>query len=218
MRSDQTDARARTPPRMMNTQRRSWHTRFLPQSPARSHASARNMPKVHHANVSTSAKTWVLCVQEWFLSSRDRLKKSQVLARATCECSSRAQRASHSPTARVLCTMHSATLQPALIKRSPSMVSQHAAGGGSGGGGSGAATKLHVAAAELTAAAQASAPAAAAATLAATQVLAKLCGALSAALSLRTLHSCCTFDAPLLYPLQVLTLQSAISSCPRDVL
>jgi len=46
--------------------------------------------KVHHANVSTSAKTRVLCVQEWFLSSRDRLKKSQVLARATCECSSRA--------------------------------------------------------------------------------------------------------------------------------
>ena len=97
--------------------------------------------KVHHANVSMSAKTWVLCVQEWFLSSRDRLKKSRVLARATCECSSRAQRASHSPTARVLCTMHSATLQPALIKRSPSMVSQHAAGGGSGGGGSGAAAK-----------------------------------------------------------------------------
>eukprot|EP00964_Phaeocystis_antarctica_P015605 scaffold8629_cov35-Phaeocystis_antarctica.AAC.1 len=30
--------------------------------------------------------------------------------------------------------MHSATLQPALIKRSPSVVSQHAAGGGSGGG------------------------------------------------------------------------------------
>ena len=58
-----------------STQRRSWHTRYLPQSPARSHASARNMPKVHHANVSTSAKTWVLCVQEWFLSSRDRLKK-----------------------------------------------------------------------------------------------------------------------------------------------
>jgi len=91
---------------------------------------------------------------------------------------------SRSPTARVLCNMHSATLQPALIKRSPSMVSQHAAGGGSGGGGSGAATKLHVAAAELTAAAQASAPAAAAArTLAATQVLAKLCGALCGALS-----------------------------------
>eukprot|EP00964_Phaeocystis_antarctica_P090378 scaffold57811_cov43-Phaeocystis_antarctica.AAC.1 len=39
--------------------------------------------KVHHANVSTSAKTRVLCVQEWFLSRRDRLKKSQVLARAT---------------------------------------------------------------------------------------------------------------------------------------
>jgi len=55
-------------------------------------------------------------------------------------------------------------------------------------------------------------------TLAATQVLAKLCGALSAALSLRTLHSCCTFDASLLHPLQVLTLQSAVSSCPRDVL
>ena len=126
MRSDQTDARARTPPRMMSTQRRSWHTRFLPQSPARSHASARNMPKVHHANVSTSAKTWVLCVQEWFLSSRDRLKKSRVLARATCECSSCAPHRSRSPTARVLCTMHSATLQPALIKRSPSMVSQHA--------------------------------------------------------------------------------------------
>ena len=35
--------------------------------------------KFHHANVSTSAKTWVLCVQEWFLSSRDRLKKSRVL-------------------------------------------------------------------------------------------------------------------------------------------
>eukprot|EP00964_Phaeocystis_antarctica_P122945 scaffold86592_cov29-Phaeocystis_antarctica.AAC.2 len=33
-----------------------------------------------HANVSTSAKTWVLCVQEWFLSSRDRLKKSRVKA------------------------------------------------------------------------------------------------------------------------------------------
>ena len=49
-------------------------------------------------------------------------------------------------------------------------------------------------------------------------VLAKLCGALSAALSLRTLHSCCTFDASLLHPLQVLTLQSAVSSCPRDVL
>eukprot|EP00964_Phaeocystis_antarctica_P077325 scaffold47970_cov67-Phaeocystis_antarctica.AAC.4 len=68
------DARARTPPRRMSTQRRSWHTHYLPQSPARSHASARNMPKVHHANVSTSAKTWVLCVQEWLLSSRDRLK------------------------------------------------------------------------------------------------------------------------------------------------
>ena len=96
-------SRARTPPRMMSTQRRPWHTRFFSQCPARSHASARNMPKVHHANVSTSAKTWVLCVQEWFLSSRDRLKKSRVLARATCECSSRAHRASHSPTARVLC-------------------------------------------------------------------------------------------------------------------
>ena len=45
VRSDQTDARTRTPPRMMSTQRRSWHTRFLLQSPARSHASARNMPK-----------------------------------------------------------------------------------------------------------------------------------------------------------------------------
>ena len=55
-------------------------------------------------------------------------------------------------------------------------------------------------------------------TLAATQVLAKLCGALSAALSLHTLHSCCTFDASFLHPLQVLTLQSAVSSCPRDVL
>merc|ERR1740130_823565 len=85
--------------------------------------------KVHHANVSTSAKTCVLCVQEWFLSSRDRLKKSRVLARATCECSSCAPHHSRSPTARVLCTMHSATLQPALIKRSPSMVSQHTAGG-----------------------------------------------------------------------------------------
>lgn len=49
------------------------------------------------------------------------------------------------------------------------MVSQHAAGGGSGGGGGGAVTKLHVAAAELTAAAQASKPTAD--TLAATQVL-----------------------------------------------
>ena len=85
--------------------------------------------------------------------------------------------------------MHSAALQPALIKRSPSMVSQHAAGGGSGGGGSGAATKLHVAAAELTAAAQASKPTAD--TLAATQVLAKLCGALSDPISLHTLQSCC---------------------------
>lgn len=70
------------------------------------------------------------------------------------------------------------------------MVSQHAAGGGSGGGGSGAATKLHVAAAELTAAAQASKPTAD--TLAATQVLAKLCGALSDPISLHTLQSCCT--------------------------
>ena len=177
----------------MSTQRRSWHTRYLPQSPARSHASSRNSAKVHHANVSTSAKTWVLCVQEWFLSSRDRLKKSRVLARATCECSSCAPHRSRSPTARVLCTMHSATLQPALIKRSPSMVSQHAAGGGSGGGGSGAATKLHVAAAELTAAAQASAPAAAAAT----HWRQRRCSPSSAALSLRrSLCTRCTLAAP----------------------
>jgi len=193
VRSDQTDARARTPPRRMSTQRRSWHTRYLPQSPARSHASARNMPKVHHANVSTSAKTWVLCVQEWLLSSRDRLKKSRVLARATCECSSCAPHRSRSPTARVLCNMHSATLQPALIKRSPSMVSQHAADGGSGGGGSGAATELHVAAAELTAAAQASAPAAAAAT----HWRQHRCSPSSAALSLRrSLCALCTLAAP----------------------
>jgi hypothetical protein len=48
-------------------------------------------------------------------------------------------------------------------------------------------------------------------TLAATQVLAKLCGALSDPISLHTLQSCCTLK-------QVLTLQSAVSSCPRDVL
>ena len=36
-------------------------------------------------------------------------------------------------------------------------------------------------------------------TLAATQVLAKLCGALSAVLSLHTLHSCCTIDASFLH-------------------
>jgi|TARA_B110000093_G_scaffold50114_1_gene53662 hypothetical protein len=108
--------------------------------------------------------------------------------------------------------MHSAALQPALIKRLPSMVSQHAAGGGSGGGGGGAVTKLHVAAAELTAAAQASKPTAD--TLAATQVLAKLCGALSDPLSLHTLQSCCTLNASCLHPLQVLTLQSAVSCLP----
>ena len=203
----------------MSTQRRSWHTRYLPQSPARSHASSRNSAKVHHANVSTSAKTWVLCVQEWFLSSRDRLKKSRVLARATCECSSRAQRASHSPTARVLCTMHSATLQPALIKRSPSMVSQHAAGGGMAAvavvpplSAPCSSSRAHCCRASKRARCRSRH------TLAATQVLAKLCGALSAALSLHTLHSCCTFDASFLHPLQVLTLQSAVSSCPRDVL
>ena len=56
-------------------------------------------------------------------------------------------------------------------------------------------------------------------TLAETQVLAaKLCGAVSAPLSLHTLQSCCTLDASFLHPLQVLTLQSAVSSCPRDVL
>ena len=203
----------------MSTQRRSWHTRYLPQSPARSHASSRNSAKVHHANVSTSAKTWVLCVQEWFLSSRDRLKKSRVLARATCECSSRAHRASHSPTARVLCNMHSATLQPHSSKGrpawSPSML-------------------LVAAVAAVAVVPPLSAPCSSSRahccraskrarcrsrhTLAATQVLAKLCGALSAALSLHTLHSCCTFDVSFLHPLQVLTLQSAVSSCPRDVL
>ena len=55
-------------------------------------------------------------------------------------------------------------------------------------------------------------------TLAATQVLAKLCGALSDPLSLHTLQYCCTLNASCSHPLQVLTLQSAVSSCPRDVL
>ena len=51
-------------------------------------------------------------------------------------------------------------------------------------------------------------------TLAATQVLAKLCGALSDPISLHTLQSCCTLNASCLHPLQVLTLQSAVSCLP----
>ena len=109
----------RTPPRMMRHPTALLTHPFSSAEPSAFTRQRQKRAKVHQPNVSTSAKTWVLCVQEWFLSSRDRLKKSRVLARATCECSSRAQRASHSPTARVLCTMHSATLQPALIKGRP---------------------------------------------------------------------------------------------------
>ena len=175
--------------------------------------------KLHARDASLSAKTWVLCVQEWFLSSRDRLKKSRVLARATCECSSRAPivpvllQLVHCATCTApRCSLHSSKGRPAW---SPSML-------------------LVAAVAAAAVAPPLSAPCSSSRahccraskrarcrsrhTLAATQVLAKLCGALSAALSLHTMHSCCTFDASFLHPLQVLTLQSAVSSCPRDVL
>ena len=177
----------------MSTQRRSWHTRFLPQSPARSHASARNMPKVHHANVSTSAKTWVLCVQEWFLSSRDRLKKSQVLARATCECSSRA------PIVLVLlqlvycatctaprCSLHSSKGRPAW---SPSMLLLAAAAA--------AAVALPLSAPCSSSRAHCCRAASAPAAAAATHWRQRRCSPSSAALSLRhSLCTLCTLAAP----------------------
>jgi hypothetical protein len=65
-------------------------------------------------------------VQEWFLSSRDRLKKRPVLTRATCECSSRApivlvllQLVYSAPCTAPRCSLHSSKGRPAW---SPSML------------------------------------------------------------------------------------------------